>query len=115
LLDRNPDNASLIRSLAASDLKIPLRSFALANTAQARKRARQSELRRQRNASQRSAVRTHFKNALQAIASGDKTKAMEAFKQAVPVIDSSARKGLIGKNTAARQKSLLNKRLKAIA
>lgn len=87
----------------------------MANTAQARKRARQSELRRQRNASQRSNVRTYFKNALQAIASGDKAKALEAFKRAVPVIDGSARKGLIGKNTAARQKSLLNKRLKSIS
>lgn len=87
----------------------------MANTAQARKRARQSELRRQQNASQRSAVRTHFKNAQQAIASGDKAKAVEALKLAVPVIDSSARKGLIGKNTAARQKSLLSKRLKALS
>ncbi len=87
----------------------------MANTAQARKRARQSEVRRQRNASQRSAVRTYFKNALQAIASGDKTKAAEAIKQAVPVIDTSARKGLIGKNTAARQKSLLSKRAKSLS
>ncbi|MGH8454534.1 MAG: 30S ribosomal protein S20, partial [Nevskiales bacterium] len=82
----------------------------MANTPQARKRARQSEERRQRNASQRSTVRTYFKNTLQAIASGDKTKAVEALKQALTVIDSSARKGLIGKNTAARQKSLLSKR-----
>lgn len=87
----------------------------MANTAQARKRARQSEVRRQRNVSQRSAVRTHFKTALQALSGGDKAKAAVAVKQAIPVIDSSARKGLIGKNTAARQKSLLNKRLKALA
>jgi small subunit ribosomal protein S20 len=87
----------------------------LANTAQARKRARQSEVRRQRNASQRSAVRTYFKNAQLAIASGDKAKAVEAVKLAIPVIDSSARKGLLGKNTAARQKSLLSKRLKALS
>jgi small subunit ribosomal protein S20 len=87
----------------------------LANTPQARKRARQSEVRRQKNASQRSTVRTYFKNALQAIASGDKAKATEAMKLAVPVIDSSARKRLIGKNTAARQKSMLSKRLKALS
>lgn len=87
----------------------------MANTPQARKRARQSEVRRQQNASQRSTVRTHFKNALNAIAGGDKAKATEAAKIAVPVIDSSARKGLIGKNTAARQKSLLSKRLKALS
>ena len=60
-------------------------------------------------------MRTYFKNALQTIASGDKTKAQEAIKQAVPVIDTSARKGLIGKNTAARQKSLLSKRFKALS
>lgn len=86
----------------------------MANTAQARKRARQAEEHRLRNASQRSAVRTYVKNALQAIASGDKTKAVSAIKLALPILDRSARKGLISKNTAARQKSQLSRRLKAL-
>lgn len=86
----------------------------MANTAQARKRARQAEVRRALNASQRSTVRTHAKNALQAIAGGDKTKAVEAIKKALPVIDRSARKGLISKNTAARKKAQIARRLKAL-
>ena len=86
----------------------------MANTPQARKRARQAVEHRSRNASQRSAVRTQVKNAIAAIASGDKQKAVAAIKLAFPVLDRSARKGLISKNTAARQKSQLSRRLKAL-
>ena len=86
----------------------------MANTAQARKRARQAEVRRALNASQRSTVRTQAKNALQAIAGGDKNKALEAIKKALPIIDRSARKGLISKNTAARKKAQIARRLKAL-
>lgn len=86
----------------------------MANTVQARKRARQAEVRRALNASQRSTVRTHVKNTLQAIAGGDKSKAVEIMKKALPIIDRSARKGLISKNTAARKKAQISRRLKAL-
>ena len=83
----------------------------MANTAQARKRARQSLVRRGRNVALKSKLRTHVKNTVKAIASGDKSLASESYKIAVPVIDSSVAKGIIHKNKAARYKSRLNKQI----
>lgn len=87
----------------------------MANIASARKRARQSEERRVRNAAQRSRLRTYIKKVLLAVESGDVASAQAAFREAVPVIDSSVTKGLIHKNRAARSKSRLNARVKALA
>lgn len=86
----------------------------MANSAQARKRARQAEEHRQRNASQRSAMRTRIKALRKAIVAGDKEQAMAAFQAAVPVLDRMARKGLIHKNTAARGKSRMNNAVRAL-
>ena len=83
----------------------------MANSAQARKRARQSLTRRQRNISLNSKLRTHVKNVVKAIVSGDKSTASENYKKAVPVIDSGVSKGFIHKNKAARYKSRLNKQI----
>lgn len=49
----------------------------MANTRQARKRAVQAERRRQKNASQRSMVRTHIKRVIKAINSGDHSAAID--------------------------------------
>ena len=87
----------------------------MANTAQARKRVRQAEKSRQRNASQRSMMRTMVKRVFSAIASGDKTAAETAYKEAVPVLDHMARKGLIHKNKAARYKSRFNAQVRGLA
>lgn len=87
----------------------------MANSAQARKRARQSEAARQRNASQRSMVRTYIKRVVSTIESGDKAAATEAYNAAMPIIDRMAGKGLIHPNKAARHKSRLNKAIKALA
>ncbi len=86
----------------------------MANTAQAKKRARQAEKHRQHNASMRSMFRTHIKKVFKAIAAGNKPEAEAAYKAAVPVIDSMARKGLIHKNKAARHKSRLNQHLRTM-
>ncbi len=86
----------------------------MANSLQARKRARQAEKHRLRNASQRSAMRTAIKKVNAAIEAGDKTAAEEAFKAAVPAIDRSAGKGLIHANKAARHKSRLNAKIRAL-
>jgi small subunit ribosomal protein S20 len=86
----------------------------LANSVQARKRARQAEKHRQHNASQKSAMRTKVKGIIAAIDAGNKEEATEAFKQAVPVIDRAANNGLIHKNKAARHKSRLNAQIKAL-
>jgi small subunit ribosomal protein S20 len=86
----------------------------MANSPQARKRARQSEKHRQRNAAQRSTMRTAIKKVVKALRTGDKAAASEAYKAAVPVIDSAAGKGLIHANKAARHKSRLNAHIKAL-
>lgn len=86
----------------------------MANSAQARKRARQAEKSRQQNASMRSMLRTYLKKVLKAAAAGDKSQAEQAYKAAVPVIDRMAGKGLIHKNKAARHKSRLNARVRAL-
>lgn len=87
----------------------------MANSAQARKRARQAETHRQRNTAQRSQLRTAVKKVLKAIGAGDKAAATTAYQTAVPLLDRAARKGLVHGNKAARHKSRLNARLKALA
>lgn len=86
----------------------------MANSAQAKKRARQSEKHREHNTAQRSAMRTFVKKVLKAIGSGDKAQAEAAYKEAVPMVDKMAGKGLIHKNKAARYKSRLNTRIRAL-
>lgn len=86
----------------------------MANSVSARKRARQSERSRLRNASQRSAMRTALKKVDAAIAAGDKSAAETAYLSAVPALDRSVNKGLIHRNKAARHKSRLNARVRAL-
>jgi small subunit ribosomal protein S20 len=86
----------------------------LANSKQAKKRAVQSEKRRQHNASRRSMMRTLFKKVLAAIEAGDKDTASKEFAVAQPILDRFASKGLIHKNKAARSKSRLNAAIKAL-
>ncbi|MCH9698501.1 MAG: 30S ribosomal protein S20 [Gammaproteobacteria bacterium] len=87
----------------------------MANSASARKRARQSEKRRLHNQALRSRMRTYVKAVNAAVASGDKDSASAAFKEAVPHIDSAVSKGLIHKNKASRSKSRLNAHIKSMA
>ncbi len=86
----------------------------MANSAQAKKRARQAEDNRQLNTSQRSAMRTSIKKLKAAITVGDKDLATAAYKAAVPFLDKLARKGLVHKNAAARSKSRLNNAIRAL-
>lgn len=86
----------------------------MANSAQARKRARQAEKNRQQNAARRSFMRTKLKTVIKAIATGDKAAAQEAYKAAGPALDRMAKEGLVHKNKAARHKSRLNARIKAL-
>ncbi|MGL6160098.1 30S ribosomal protein S20 [Microbulbifer sp.] len=87
----------------------------MANSPQARKRARQNDKRRQHNASLRSMVRTYIKKVVAAIDAGDAEKAKTAYAEAVPVIDRMADKDIIHKNKAARHKSRLNAQIKALS
>lgn len=87
----------------------------MANSKQARKRARQSTARNAQNASQRSRVRTAVKSVRKAIAAGDKNAAMSIYSSATSVIDSMADKNVVHKNAAARNKSRLAAAIKAMA
>lgn len=86
----------------------------MANSAQAKKRVRQNKKTRLHNASLRSMYRTYVKKTEAAIDSGDKKATAAAYKEAVPVIDKMVNKNIIHKNKAARHKSRLSKRIKAM-
>ncbi len=86
----------------------------MANIASARKRARQDEERRVHNRSQRTRMRTQIKRVVGALRSGDKARAESAYKEAVPILDKMADKGIIHKNKAARHKARLNRRIRAL-
>ncbi len=83
--------------------------------ASGRKRVRQDIVINAANTSLRSKYRTAVKNVEKAAAAGDKTKAAEAFAKAQSVLDTVADKGIFHKNKAARDKSRLAARVKALA
>jgi len=83
--------------------------------ASGRKRVRQDVKLNAANAALRSKFRTAIKGVLKAVQAGDKAKASDAFKAAQSVIDSIADKGIFHKNKAARHKSRLAAKVKALA
>ena len=86
----------------------------MANTASARKRIRQTEVRTARNVARKSRMRTFIKKVETAIASGDKAQAAEAFRAAQPELQRAAGKGVVHANTMSRKISRLSARIKAI-
>ncbi len=80
----------------------------MANSPQARKRARQADKRRAHNQSRRSMMRTSLKKALAAIESGNREEAEALYKSASSALDIAAKNGLIHRNKAARHKSRMN-------
>ena len=87
----------------------------MANSPQARKRARQAIKRRARNASHRSQVRTSIKKVVSAVDAGDADAASTALADAIPVIDRMADKGIMHRNKAARHKSRLTSKVNSLA
>ena len=87
----------------------------MANSAQARKRARQAEKHRQLNAAQDSRMRTAIKKLRKLVANQEKEPAPQAYRSAVSLLDRAAGKGKIHKNKAARLKSRLNANVRGIA
>lgn len=87
----------------------------MANIKSARKRARQAEKIRKHNMGLRSLMRTKIKNVVKACDADDGSAAAAAYKDAVPTIDSMINKGIVTKNKAARHKSRLNSRIKALS
>lgn len=87
----------------------------MANSAQARKRARQADKQREHNTSLRSELRTAIKTVAKAIEAGDKAAAQAIFNKSTGIVDSIADKKIIHKNKAARHKSRLSSAIKAMA
>ena len=87
----------------------------MANSAQARKRARQSLKNRAHNASLRTAFRTAVKKVLKAVEAGDRAAAQAVYRESTKVLDRIADKGVFHKNKAARHKSRLSAKIKAMA
>ncbi len=87
----------------------------MANSPSAKKRVRQSERRTAVNRDRRSRIRTSIKKVEEMIASGDKSAAQAALKDAQPEIMRGAAKGIVHKNTASRKISRLSVRIKALA
>ncbi|WP_375255075.1 30S ribosomal protein S20 [Yoonia sp.] len=86
----------------------------MANSPQAKKRARQNAARFAVNKMRRSRIRTYLRAVEEAIASGDQTAAAAALKAAQPEIMRGVTKGIMHKNTAARKVSRLAARVKAV-
>lgn len=87
----------------------------MANSAQARKRARQADRTRLQNMAQRSAYRTAVKKVRKAIEAGDKAAAAVIFQESMSTMDGLADKRIVHKNKASRQKSRLSAAVKAMA
>ncbi len=87
----------------------------MANTASARKRIRQTEVRTARNAARKSRMRTFIKKVETAIASGNKEHAAAALREAQPEMQRASGKGVIHPKTVSRRISRLSARVKAIA
>jgi len=86
----------------------------VANTPQAKKRARQNEMNRKHNASLRSMARTYIKKVEAKINAGNAEEAKAALQEAQPIMDSMVNKGVFTKNKVARTKSRLNVRIKSL-
>lgn len=86
----------------------------MANSPQAKKRARQTERRTAVNKARRSRIRTFLRTVEEAITSGDAAAAKDALKSAQPELMRGVTKGVMHKNTAARKMSRLSSRVKAL-
>jgi len=86
----------------------------MANSPQAKKRARQNEARYAVNKARRSRIRTYLRKVEEAIESGDKDAATAALRAAQPELMRGVTKGVFHKNTAARKMSRLSARVKAL-
>jgi small subunit ribosomal protein S20 len=87
----------------------------MANSPQAKKRARQTERRAEVNKARRSRIRTYLRKVEEAIASGDQAAAKAALQAAQPELMRGVTKGIFHKNTASRKMSRLSARVKSMA
>ena len=86
----------------------------MANSQSAKKRIRQAARRTARNRARRSHVRSYIRKVEEAIASGNKSAAEDAFNAAMPKLHRTAQKGALHKNTTGRKISNLSRRINAM-
>ncbi len=86
----------------------------MANSKQAKKRARQADRRTENNLGRRSRIRTYVRTLEEAIAAGNKEDAQSAFKAAMPEMHRGITKGVLHKKTVARKLSRMSKRISAL-
>jgi small subunit ribosomal protein S20 len=86
----------------------------MANIESAKKRARQTVVRRSRNQARMSRLRTFVKKVETALAGGQKGEASSAFTAMMSVMHRSVSQGIMHRNTAARKLSRLSARIKAL-
>jgi small subunit ribosomal protein S20 len=86
----------------------------VANTRSAIKRMKQNERRRQRNRAARSTIRSSLKNARAALA-GTSPESRSTVHEAIRALDRAVSRGVLHRNTAARKKSALTRKLNALA
>ncbi len=87
----------------------------MANSAQAKKRARQTERRTEVNKARRSRIKTYVRKVEEALESGNEEVAKVALVAAEPELMRGVSKGIVHKNTAARKISRLSSRVKALS
>ena len=87
----------------------------MANTIQAKKRIRQNTKRRLHNNTRRSSMRTLLKRVLAAIDGKNQELANKELSLASSILDKLVNKGLVHKNKAARHKSRLCLKIKALS
>lgn len=86
----------------------------MANSRQAKKRARQADRRTANNHSRLSRIRSYVRTLEEAIVAGNKDDAQNAFKAAMPEMHRGITKGVLHKRTVARKLSRLSKRISAL-
>lgn len=86
----------------------------MANTKSAKKRHKQSENNRQRNQAFTSRMRTYLRRADEALTTGKADEAKEAVHKAVSAVDRACAKGVLHRNSAARKKASLERRVAAM-
>jgi small subunit ribosomal protein S20 len=107
-------SAGPVRRLPAPAIGDTTHGEFVANSKSAEKAARQAEKRRSRNVALRSRMRTAVRNVTTAISGGETEVARSSYQKAVPIIDSLVSKQIIHRNKAARHKSRLSARIRAM-
>lgn len=87
----------------------------MANLPSAEKRIKQNERNRVRNRARKSAVKTATRKLTEVMVKGDAAQAQEQFKDVTRILDQTAAKGTLHKNTVARRKSRLARHINALA